>query len=211
MGMKIKTKYSIGQKIYTIIGFEIFTGVIRNIYINENKKIEYSVSYNYLENTQNISMDSVKSVTYIVETKDLICKEEDARNILQETLEEIKTKYKTVENFINDPDFTVESRLNIIREIVREKNEKLDRLKFAKRVEIKPVELKPFIKTDFMEENVISNVIDKAIKKEMEKMDSQLIHSMYVGAKKQVMEDFGFELIEEKFTKYFQTNKKEGE
>ena len=79
------------------------------------------------------------------------------------------------------------------------------------KIEIESVELKPLTKTDIMEENVISNVIDKAIKKEAKKIDSQLIHSMYVGARKQVMEDFGFELIEEKFTKYFQINKKGGE
>lgn len=78
------------------------------------------------------------------------------------------------------------------------------------KIEIESVELKPLTKTDIMEENVIANVIDKVIKKETEKMDSQLIHSMYVGAKKQVMEDFGLELIEEEFTKYFQKNE-EGE
>lgn len=78
------------------------------------------------------------------------------------------------------------------------------------KIEIESVELKPLTKANIMEENVISNIIAESIKKETEKMDSQLIHSMYVGAKKQVMEDFGFELIEEKFTKYFQINKKEG-
>ena len=76
------------------------------------------------------------------------------------------------------------------------------------KIEIESVELKPLTKANIMEENEISNIIAEAIKKQTEKMDSQLIHSMYVGARKQVMEDFGLELIEKEFIKYFTINNK---
>ena len=71
------------------------------------------------------------------------------------------------------------------------------------KIEIESVELKPLTRADIIEGNIVSNVVDEAIKKETERMDNKLIHSMYVGAKKQVMEDFGLELIEKEFTKYF--------
>lgn len=129
MGMRIITKYSIGQKIYTIIGFEIFKGIIQEIHINKNKKVEYAVIYNYLDDTQDFSMKSVKAVTYIIEKDDIFTKEEDAKIVLKETLDEIKYKYKTTENFINNDEFTTESRLEIIRDIVRNKNGKLNSLK----------------------------------------------------------------------------------
>lgn len=125
MGMTIKTKYSIGQKIFYITidieqnKLKIIESFINCIEIDKDNSINYIAPIEKNDPNKHIS-------SIIFSTKEeLFDTYGDAEFVVNIIDKHIKEKYNTLENFFNLKDIADVDKLKIIIDLVKQENRKL--------------------------------------------------------------------------------------